>query len=182
MNNIKERYKSGEKALTPKEVELFLASVTDLRDLAMFQIAISGGLRRDDIVHVMKADIDFEEKMLSFHEKKKKRIHTVYLSDKVLTTIKMVFNAYPHEKDKRLFPISSKTAYNKFQEYLIRAGLEKRPFHSLRATCIKLCQAKGWSETKTASLVGDRVSTIQEHYLTPSKAEMKEMARENGVL
>jgi integrase len=178
----RERYKSGEKALTPKEVEQFLAVITDIRDLALFQVAITAGVRRDDIVNISKKDIDLKEQTLAFREKKKKRIHTVYLPAKVLTTIQMVFNAYPHEKDSRLFPISSKTAYNKFQEYLVRAGLEKRPFHSLRATCIKLCQAKGWSETKTAALVGDRVTTIQEHYLTPSKAEMKEITKEAGIL
>jgi len=178
----KERYKSGEKALTPREVEQFLAVVTDIRDLALFQIALSCGLRRDDIVHINKADIDFLEKKLVFREKKKKRIHTVYLTDRVLTTIKMVLNAYGKEKDKRLFPISSKTAYNRFQRYLDRAGLPRRPFHSIRATCIKLCQAKGWGEAKTAAHVGDKVTTIQEHYLTPSPAEMREIVQEKGVL
>lgn len=178
----KERYKSGEFALTPKEVEQFLAVITDVRDLALFQVALSAGLRRDDIVNIKKADINFEEKKLAFNEKKKKRIHTVYLPDKVLTTIKMVLNAFPKEKDKRLFPISSKTAYNKFQTYLERSGLHQRPFHCLRATCIKLCQARGWHETKTAAHVGDRVATIQEHYLVPSAAEMREIVGGTGII
>jgi hypothetical protein len=57
--------------------------------------------------------------------------------------------------------------------YLKRAGLGNRPFHALRATCIKLCQSKGWTPEQTAEHVGDRISTIQAHYLTPSVEEMK---------
>lgn len=182
MKDIKERYRSGQFALTSKQVDDFLAVVTDIRDLALFQVALSTGLRRDDVVNIKKADIDLKDKKLSFYEKKKKKIRVVYLNDKVLNTIQMVFNAFPKEKDKRIFPISSKTAYNKFQMYCLRAGLGHRPFHALRATAIKLAQSKGWSIEQTAELVGDRIDTIQAHYLTPSIEEMRSVATDKAII
>ena len=177
----RERYKSGEKALTRAEVGRLLEVITDVRDLCFFQLALSGGIRRDDMVNLKKPDFDFIEGSLVFYESKKRRMHTVYLPKKVLNSVEMVLNAYPHEKTKYLFPWCSKTGYNKFQMYLGRAGLDRRPFHALRATCIKLCQGRGWSSEQTAAHVGDKVSTIQEHYLTPRKAEMKEVVYANGV-
>jgi integrase/recombinase XerD len=182
MKDFRERYRSGQFALTAGQVEQFLRVVSDLRDLAFFQLVLSIGLRRDDSVNIKKADINLTDKTLCFYEKKKKKIRVVYLNDKVLNTIQMVFNAYPKDRDKRMFPISSKTAYNRFQMYLMRAGLGKRPFHSLRATAIKLCQAKGWSIEQTAELVGDRIDTIQAHYLTPSKEEMRAVSTDKAII
>jgi len=177
----RESYRSGEKALTPSQVDLFLSVITDVRDLAMFQLAINAGLRRDDLVNVNKQDIDFTGKRLVFREKKKGRIYSVPLSDKTLNSIQMVLNAFKTEKGKRLFPISSKTAYNRFQMYLKRCGLPSRPIHALRATTVKLCQANGWTPEQTAKLLGDKVQTIQEHYSTPSDLELDEAMKERGV-
>ena len=177
----RERYRSGEKALTQGQVGEFLAVVTDVRDLALFQIALTGGLRRDDIVNLKRDGVNFEDGTIHFWEKKKRRFKTIYLPSTTMNTIQMVFKAYPKEKGL-LFPISSKTAYNRFQKYLKRAGLPSRPFHALRATCIKLCQLRGWSSEMTAEHVGDSVPTIQAHYLTPSKEEMRAIAREKPII
>jgi integrase len=181
MKRTKETYRSGEHALTGKQVDLFLSVVTDVRDLALFQVALTGGLRRDDIVNLMRSGVNFVDGSLHFYEKKKKRFKTIFLPSSTMNTLQMVFRAYPREKG-RLFPISSKTAYNRFQTYLDRAGISRRPFHSLRATCIKLCQSRGWQPEQTAEHVGDRVPTIQEHYLTPSVDEMRDVTREKAIL
>ena len=68
------------------------------------------------------------------------------------------------------------------QFYLDRAGLPRRPIHARRATCIKLCQGRGWSAEQTAELVGDEVKTIQEHYLTPSVEEMRAVMEDKPVI
>jgi len=182
MKAKREKYRSGEKALTKAQVQQFLAVITDIRDLALFETAISIGLRREDLVNVMKKDVDLQTKTLTHYERKKKRTRSVPIPQKLCNTIEMVLRAFPKEKDGRLFPISSKTAYNKLQMYLARAGLPNRPIHALRATCIKLCQSNGWSAEQTAELVGDEVQTIQEHYLTPSVEEMKAMMDKRSVI
>ena len=175
-------YRSGQYALTPLQVDTFLSVVSDIRDEALFRLALTGGLRREDIVSVKKKDINFSKGTLTFFEKKKGRIKTICLPASTLLCFEKVLNAFTRERDKRLFPISGKTAYNRFQKYLGRAGLASRPFHSLRATCIKLCQARGWLREQTAELVGDKVSTIEEHYLTPSDEEMRAVASERSLL
>lgn len=184
----RERYfKIGRKSLTEEHVKTFLFHVTNIKDLALFEIALTTGIRRGDIIKLEINNIDPETGKMSFYEAKKNRIHTVYLNDKVLNTIKMLISAF--KPKKYLFeahdpknPISSKTAYNLFQRYLIKAGLEKRPFHSLRATCIKLCQKRGWKPEETAELVGDSLKVIQEHYTIPSMDEMKAVTKDKAIL
>ncbi|MCG2825156.1 MAG: hypothetical protein L6265_01035 [Thermoplasmatales archaeon] len=71
---------------------------------------------------------------------------------------------------------------NRFQKYLVVAGVESKPFHALRATCIKLCQRGGWSVEQAAKLVGDTIRVVQEHYTTPSNEELKQVARERPII
>jgi integrase len=184
----RERYfRTGRKSLTEDQVKTLLSKITDIRDLALFEIAITTGIRRGDIVKIRTEDFNPETGALSFYEAKKGRIHRVFLPEKVMNTVKMVINVNSrgnyifeaHDPDK---PISSKTAYNLFQRYLERAGLDKRPFHSLRATCIKLCQKRGWKPEETAELVGDSLKVIQEHYTIPSMDEMKAVTKDKAIL
>ena len=178
---------SGEKALTKSQVEKLLSAVTDINDLALFKLAISTGIRREDIVRIRTADVDTLEQTITFFEGKKNANHIVPVSRGVMNTIGMSMNA---QRDKWLFPsnrgtkghISGKTAYNKLHFYMERAGIPKKPFHALRATCAKLCQANGWPVERTAKLLNDTIKTIQGHYTTPSNEEMKEIAEEKAIL
>ena len=182
----KKGYTTGEKSLTFEQVSSLLRIMEDLTDLALFEVAVTGGLRRGDIVKLNWSNLDFSTGKLSFHEQKKKRVHTVFLPQKTLQTLKMLRNANPDdfwiftgfsEKRHGRGHMSERTAYDRFQEYLVKAGIQteadRRPFHALRSTCIKLCQKKGWTIEQTAKHVGDTVRVIQEHYNTPSEEEMK---------
>lgn len=178
---------SGEKALTRSQVEKLLIAITDINDLALFKLAISTGIRREDIVSIRAADVNVKEQTITFFEGKKNANHIAPTSKGVMNTLEMSMNAY---KNKWLFPsnrgskghISGKTAYNKLHVYMARAGIPKKPFHALRATCAKLCQANGWPVERTAKLLNDTIKTIQGHYQTPSIEEMKEIAEEKAIL
>lgn len=179
--------RTGEKALTETNVKKLLTSITDLKDMALLQLAIAGGLRRKDIVEVEKKNIDYLNNKISFYENKKRRILTVFLPMNVMNTLAML--AKSDKKSAYLFSnqsgkghIASKTAYNILQKYLKIAGIESIPFHALRSTCIKLCERRGWTAEQTAKHTGDTVRVIQEHYLTPSIEEMKEVAQDKAVL
>jgi integrase len=52
----KEQYKSGQHALTEKQVKDLLLSFNNLQDKAMIALAISIGLRREDLVNVKRND------------------------------------------------------------------------------------------------------------------------------
>jgi len=188
---------SGELALTPDAIEKLLSVVTDLNDLALLQLAVSTGMRREDIIHVLTKDVDFDKGKVTYYEKKKKKIRTVKLPQTVLNTLKMLITI--NKREEFLFPsnygktikkptkkwknhISSRTAYNILNKYLEKAKLPKRPFHALRATCAKLCQKKGWTVEETAKHIGDTVETTQQHYTTPSESEMDEVMEKKPLL
>lgn len=188
----KKKYTSGQRALTQDQVQSLLMSITNLIHLGLLQLALASGIRREDIVQVKKSDLDFEKQRVTYFESKKSRTRTIYIPITVMNTLQMICNA--NKKESYLFPgnsgkkingrrhMSGRTAWNLFDGYLRKAGLEPRPFHSLRSTCIKLCQKRGWSIEQTAELVGDTIATIQEHYLTPSEDEMREAVNAKPIL
>lgn len=174
-NFQKQRYKTGQKALTRKEYEKLLSVCDYLEDRVFLMVAVSLGLRRSDIVRIKIDNIDFQNHKLKYLEKKKHdRIREVPMGPKLEQEIKLLINTIP-KNQKTLFSFKDRQAYNRFQTLCQRAEIPNRPFHALRATCIKLCQAQGWTIEQTAELVGDSTKVIQEHYTTPSWSELTEV-------
>ncbi len=189
MKNKRSIITSGEKALTPSNVDKLLTIVNDINHEGLLKLAICGGLRREDIVQVFVKDIDFQEASVTFYQHKKKNHHTVYLPRSVIVTLEKIIKINKRVNSPYLFPstnpkkhISSRTAYNILQRYLKLAGLETIPFHALRSTCVKLCQSKGWTPEQSAKHLDDTITTIQKHYTTPSQDERKEVANEKAIL
>jgi len=188
MKQNTEIYKTGEKALTEKQVELFLGKIGSLYDETLFRLALSTGIRREDIVSIKQTDVDLNNYQISFYENKKRRIRTIPLNESVVQKLKQHLHVIG--KGEWLFPspynhrkhISGRQVYSRFQKYLTAAGVESKPFHALRATCIKLCQRRGWSVEQAAKLLGDTIRVVQEHYTTPSNEELKQVARERPII
>lgn len=177
-----ERYKTGEKALTDNEYEKLMAVVDNLEDECLFTMAISTGLRRYDVTNILIENIHFDSEdhpgnWLVYTEKKKRnRIRTIPLNDKCVQVIRKLINSRSKkDKNPRLFSFNDRTAYNRLNNACIKAGIATRPFHALRATCIKRCQKAGWTPEQVSSLTGDTIAVIQEHYSTPSTSEMHEV-------
>lgn len=188
----KKSVKSGKHSLTQKQVQDLINNCPHIENAALLSLAVTTGMRRSDIIRVKVNDLKLEENKVRYREKKKgDRIRVVGVPDKTVTLISRWLNVRDSNSDF-LFParqsnsstghISGRTAYNMFQRELERNGLDKRPFHSLRATCVKLCQKRGWSPEQTAEHIGDRVDTVQKHYSTPSDEEMFKVAREKSLL
>ncbi len=189
---IKMSYTTGEHTLNEEELETLLNSIEDFENYVLIKTAVTTGLRRGDIVRLKWEGVDWSNKKILFYEKKKKRNSEVYVNNDLLTDLRRLYNIQ-EENQPYLFPggsekvrgkghISSKTAYNRFQYYLDKAGLKQRPFHSLRATCIKLCQKRGWSAEETSKHVGDTIRVIQEHYSTPTDVEMRSVAEKKKII
>jgi integrase len=120
--------------------------------------------------------------MVTYTEKKKgDRIRTIYIGPQLRQLLNKYLKTVPKEQ-KRLFAFSERTAFNKLQRLCIIAGIPKRPFHSLRATCIKRCQKAGWSPEQVCDLTGDTLRVIQEHYAIPSSGEMVELAATKEII
>ena len=180
--------RTGEKALTEAQVKKLLRVVGRLDHEVLLRISIELGLRRADVVAIKQANIDLEGGWLSFNEKKKQsKIHRVPLSDSLAKKIEQYLHVVG--KNEWLFPslsnqkkhIGDRTAWNILDFYLKKAKLPPRPFHALRATCIKLCQRRGWSIEQVMKLTNDTFRTIKEHYDIPSEEEMAEAAKAKPI-
>jgi integrase len=177
----KERYRTGEKALTRKEYDAVLSVCGSLEDRVMMMLAVSLGLRRGDLVRVRVANVDFHNHQITYLEKKKgDRVRVVPIGPNLEQEIRMLIGTIPKGQDT-LFSFKDRQAYNRFATLCDRSGIGPHPFHALRATCIKFCQAGGWSPEQVSELTGDTIEVIQAHYLTPSQAEMRETMNKKEV-
>ena len=185
----KRKLTSGEKALTEPQFKRLMDYITDFEEKVLIEVAVYVGIRRSDVVALEVKNINLEKQTLTFFEKKKDRIRTIPIPQHLAADFQMLIKVNKTKKSKYLFPgrfnnsehLSSKTAYNILHKNLKKAGLPLKPFHALRATCIKLYQKKGWSVEQTAKLIGDTVAVVQQHYATPSDEELAEVMAEKPI-
>lgn len=177
----RERYRTGEKAFTRTEINKLLAACATLEDELLLKLGVSLGLRREDMVSLKVVDVDLTNNAMSYYERKKSRLRVVPIGGNVSQLILKYMHTIPRSQ-KALFAFSGSTAYRKLQRLCDLADIQRRPFHALRATCIKFCQAAGWTPEQVSELTGDTIRVIQEHYATPSRAEMSEVMKEKEVI
>jgi integrase len=172
--------KTGRVSFTEREVEKLFSVINTLEDKVLVLLALNTGIRREDIVNINIADINFSAKMLMYRERKKNRIRAIPISQSLCQEIDMYIKTLD-KKQKLLFPFNGKTAYNRLQRLCERAGIPRRPFHALRSTCVKLAQKRGWTPEQVALLTGDSIRVIQEHYAVPNDQEMNEVANDKPI-
>jgi len=188
----KEEYMSGQHALDEKQVKALLLTFDDIQEKAMIALAVAIGLRREDLVNIKKKDYDPQKKTITYFEKKKKRTRTLRIpSQETVQLLNMHIKIcrssqwlFPSPKTTGIYKnshVSSRHIYDIFNEHLDIAGIGRRPFHALRATCYKLAQSKGWSMRKAAELLGDTLRVAENHYNAPSRREMEEIAEEKPL-
>jgi integrase len=206
----KNPYTTGQKSLTRKQAESVIMAANSYEDKVLVLIGFTLGLRRDDIVRVELQNINFQTNEFSYLERKKgNRIKTVPMTERLSNELRVYINSHVKPGQKYLFPprqetskknvknpetkevvgrekflceyLSSKTAYNIFNALCKRAGVATPiPIHAMRSTCIKLKQEEGWTIEQVAALIGDKVSTVQEHYSTPSGGELAVLMKEKA--
>lgn len=198
---LQDRYRTGEIAFTPREVELLKQKAPNREDELIILMGIGTALRREDLAIVTIENINLQEGTLHFHEQKKdrrerptrgpggKRIpgkvieerwRTIPLTPKLIEALGKYISSLPKDQDY-LFPMTGRTMYNHLQAICDRAKVKRRPFHALRATMIKRAQRAGWPPEAVAKFTGDRLDTIQAHYSVPSEGEMKEISEKELI-
>jgi integrase len=167
-------YNRKSDSLTIDEQEKLLSVVETFEDLVLFGLELTTGIRREDITSIEISNIDIESRKISFWENKKRRTHTVPIAKVVLPDLVRYLNSLP-KGQKRLFTFTGRTAYNKLQYYLNKAGIKKKlAFHDLRRTFVKTAKRKGMSDKAIAQITGDKIETISEYYSNLSHDELKE--------
>ena len=191
-----DRYKSGEKALTQGEYTKLTSVITDLQGELLIKMAVATGIRREDMCRpsynkedehrgIKCDDINIKDYKLTYFEAKKNRTRTIDLPEALIILIKKFYNELGREELKKriyLFDFTGRTAYRHFNHWCEVAEIPTRPFHALRATCIKFCHGAGWTDEQISKLTGDKISTIQEHYMTPSVDEMREVTQNKPII
>jgi integrase len=184
-------YRSGELSLSAAEVARVLDAAPGFDDRVLLEVAISSGIRREDVVAIRREGVEFDGEVvvISYFEAKKARDRHVRLGGRVVVDLRAHLKDLPRGS-RWVFPsrkgsrghLSGRAAYDILQRSLEGAHLPARPFHVLRATCVKLAQARGWSPEQVSELTGDSLRTIQRHYSVPTIAEMGEAARSRPLL
>lgn len=175
----KQSHRSGEDAFTRNEYEKMLDVCASFREELMLKAGVSWGLRREDFVKVRILDVHDTE--VAYYEKKKDRIRSIPVGNNLHVLITKYLKTVP-KNQKYLFGASGSTAYRMLQNLCTRAEIPRRPFHALRATCVKFHQAEGWTIEQISELTGDTIRVLQEHYSVPSKSEMLEAANTKEVI
>ncbi len=191
----RKKIRSGELALSKAQVLALLSAIDDFPHKVFFELEVNLGFRRGDIVCLSWKDVDFRANTLSYFERKKDRVRVVPLAAHLVVLLRQLRKLQPDEyyvfpgfvdKKRGKGHMSERKAYDLFQKYLVAAGIQgvgdRRPFHCLRATCIKLCGQAGFTPEQAAKHIGDSLRVVQEHYGVPSDAEMAEVVNERSLL
>lgn len=161
-------------SLTIEEQERLLSCSETFEDLTLFRLALSTGIRREDIAGIEVGNIDLSNRRLRFWESKKRRWWTVPLTVECCQEIRRLLNTFPNGR-KKLFSFTGRTSYNKLQKYLLKAGISKEiSFHDLRRSFIKTAKRKGLSVKAVSQIVGDSFATIEQSYANLDMEELKE--------
>lgn len=184
---------AGELALLPSEVPRLLESTVRSDDRALLALAISTGIRREDLVAIERAGVEVGGRgaAISYYESKKGRTRLVWVSGEAFVLLRSQLAALRGVRTRWVFPsrrgggrghLSGRAAWDVLDRSLRAASLAPRPFHSLRATCVKVAQARGWTAEQIASLTGDSVAVIQQHYSVPSRDEMRQVVQDRPII
>ena len=116
----REQYKSGQHALTGKQVKELLLTFSNLQDKAMIALAVSTGLRREDLVNLKRKDFNPKEGTITYFEHKKKRTRTVFIpSPETIQLLNMHLQSC--RKNEWLFPSPKVTGIYKNATYFKQA-------------------------------------------------------------
>ena len=174
--------KKVRESLTFSELQLVIIHCNTLEEKALIELAVSTGIRREDIVNIELSRIDLKDQKLIFWEEKKDRLWMVGLPIEVVQTLKMYIHTLPSNQ-RFLFNFSGRTAYNKLQRILQRACINKHiAFHDLRRTFIRLSKRMGRDIRFVMDQTGDTARIIMEEYEGYTVDEMVEMMNEDNIL
>ena len=149
--------------------------------------------------------LDLAAGTLAFYESKKGRARTVPLGlvdGRVAQTLRRYVASLPTDRRASpwLFPggrrdraetrrgiaashhhLSGRAAWTVLRAWAAATDLPLRPFHALRATCYKLCKARGWTVEQAAAHIGDTVRVAGEVYGVATPSEIAEAARQRPI-
>lgn len=169
-------------SLTFEELAAILSQCDTLEDECLVKLAVTTGIRREDIVKIEVMNINLDRGTIVFWEEKKDRPWMVALEPDMVKTLRQYLNTLPNG-EKYLFSFTGRTAYNKFQGLCKVAGISKHlSFHALRRSFIRLSKQLGRDIRFVMDQTGDSARVIMDEYEGYTPDEMvKKLRDENNI-
>lgn len=183
-------------ALTREQETKFINACLTEKHGLMFIICIYAGLRRGEVLALNHNDIQLSTSNPLFNPPREKITVTKSLNhNKVADTktkagnraVPILVNLRPYvlplakKSDKRIFPISEKTAYEHFQNILKKSGLDGQniTIHSLRHTFITRCYENGIDPKTLSKWVGHTTPAMTMDIYTHCNTDFEDSQIEN---
>jgi len=174
--------------LTINEYQKLLNVIADtaspffkLRDLAIFSLFISTGIRVSELVSLQLKDIDFDYKTIKVKRKGNKQ-QTIPLNDDMVLLLKRYLEVRPDTEKQNLFiskkgnGVKANTVYCLVKKYLELAGLDKNKKgpHLLRHSCLTALLSKGVDLPTIQAIAGHRSIQTTTRYLHIQSKQIRE--------
>jgi integrase len=167
---------SGVKAIIEQEeIDRLIDEAEGFNLKAILHFGFCCGLRKDEIVNIRPEWIDLKTKRLTIPGKesgwqtKSKRSRVIPLREKTKRFLEENKKLWINEKYV-IEPTAKGVRYRydfrrPFREFMVAQGYDKITPHSMRHTYASLLAMKEVSPILIASWTGDRIKTIEKHYL-----------------
>lgn len=174
--------------LTVSEYQRLLAKIEEvaspffkLRDLAIFSLFLSTGIRVSELVSLKLSDVDFEYNNIKIKRKGNKE-QTIPLNRQVAELISQYLQVRPATANPQLFiskkgnGVRANTVYCLVKKYLNLAGIDKSKQgpHLLRHSCLSALLANGVSPVIIQQLAGHKSFDTTRRYLHLSNTQIRD--------
>jgi integrase len=155
--------------VTPEELPSLAKAISEESDpniQKIFWLLLFTGLRKNELLSVRWADIDFSRKTLRIPKTKNRRVHELPLSGAVIE----IFGSIPrHAKNEFVFagekPGSHRVNIDKvWQRIRAKAGMQNLRIHDLRRSCGSWLAEDGASLLLIGKILNHQTSSTTERY------------------
>ena len=174
--------------LTVTEYQHLLSTISEvaspffkLRDICIFSLFLSTGIRVSELVNLTLSDIDLEYKRIKIHRKGNKE-QTIPLNDEITELIRAYLTNRPQTQKSQLFiskkgnGVRANTVYCLVKKYLKLAKIEKNKQgpHILRHSCLSTLLANGVNPVIIQQLAGHRSFDTTRRYLHLNNSQIRD--------
>lgn len=154
-----------------EEISLIIENTESVELPFIILLALETGMRRGEIASIRWSDINFEERFIQLRDTKNGEDRKVPLSSKALRLIESI----PHNKDEKLFGMTSHAISYAFIRATRRVGLEDLHFHDLRHEAISRMFEKHLNVMEVGAISGHKTLQMLKRYthLNPKELALK---------
>lgn len=159
-----------------------------VRDVAIFSLFISTGIRVSELTGLKRSDLDIGSRTIMVHRKGNKE-QIIPLNIEMAKILTKLISKTSNDKNEGLFlsknrrGIKANTVYELVKKYLIRSGIEKSKHgpHILRHTCFTTLLSKNVNPVIIQTLAGHSSFDTTRRYLHLTDGQIKEAVQKINI-